>query len=144
MASIRPPPNRGVGIRKIRLFCAAAVLKSGWAILQPGASVPSDGVQVVHAAITNCVGGRISELESRLAHRTVTGDEERNGIGGAIFVGYPNLRIGGRTRYACSRLGVAASTAIQVKPGAQPNPVSDIALQKPALTVSEELTFLNR
>src|SRR3989442_1184202 len=38
MVSIRPPPKRGVGIRKIRLLFAAAALKSGWEMLQPGAS----------------------------------------------------------------------------------------------------------
>src|SRR5881409_3946290 len=39
MAWIRPAPNRGVGIRKIRLLFASAALKSGWAMLHPTASV---------------------------------------------------------------------------------------------------------
>src|SRR5205823_12353392 len=39
MASIRPAPNVGVGIRKIKLLSRLALSKSGCEILQPGASV---------------------------------------------------------------------------------------------------------
>src|SRR5690349_451592 len=38
IASIRPKPKVGVGMRKLRLPWAAAVAKSGCVMLQPGAS----------------------------------------------------------------------------------------------------------
>src|SRR5713101_1541046 len=39
ISSIKPAPNTGVGIRKIRFLRAASRLKSGWARTHPGASV---------------------------------------------------------------------------------------------------------
>ena len=39
VASTRPKPNSGVGIRKITLFCATAVAKSGCDRVHPAASV---------------------------------------------------------------------------------------------------------
>src|SRR5437016_2025245 len=95
ISSIRPAPNTGGGMRKIRLLRAAARLKSGWA---------------------STVG---LEFEPRLADWPVEADEGRNDILRAGLRRNRDLRIDGRTGASRCRLRVASAAAIEVEPRAE-------------------------
>ena len=77
-----------------------------------GIHASGDGKQIVYAA----VGSAVSIFdETRFHHGTGLGDEAGNGIGGAVKIGYADLRIGSRAAAADGRLRMTEKTTVAVE-----------------------------
>src|SRR5215469_15400762 len=68
IASSRPPPNVGVGTRKITLLLARLVAKSGWLMLQPAGL--SDRPTMVNRSWTPPSGCPLDRFLTNRASRT--------------------------------------------------------------------------
>src|SRR5437867_384576 len=116
MVSIKPPPNTGVGMRKVRL---RVFEKSGWLMAHPDGL--SERPVMVKRSCTPPSGETVGIAdESHLADWPVDLEERRNHISGSHRGGLQNLRvIGGRAGSSHCRKHVTATARIEIEPRPQ-------------------------